>query len=125
MSELAEAVKERLEKDASQSEIPFTPGHVSESKSKGEIVEFTGQTSRLVKGYGGFYIAKVEFDKATKNGCAYCEKNVQFSDIMHNKYAVHWLKHDAFLCTECYDDSDIRAYLSEMNVDIPSKAKMN
>lgn len=126
MSELVDAVQAQQEQDSS--EIPFTPGSgpvTAEPKTNlihlKDKIKDRPPSSRLVQIYKGFYVNKEEFDKVSKNGCVYCEKKIQFVDILQKNETVHWIKRDAFLCNECMEDSEILEYLAGMNIELPQR----
>ncbi len=122
---------ENLTEEVEGDDIPFglEPESVlPDISKKGEIVDFRPRKTglRLVKGFNGAWWNKADFDKASKNGCVYCEKNITFSSVSDSvKDTVKWLQPDTFLCQECTADPDIMQYLADMDVIPTDKRALN
>jgi hypothetical protein len=129
MSDLVETVQAKIrEYGGGDSSVPFTPGRAPDTPGDKVVHledKMRGTAARFVPAFNDIYIGREDFDKMSKNGCAYCEKGVLFQDILQKRETIHWLKRDAFLCTECMDDPDILEYLAGMNIELPQRKKSN
>lgn len=127
MLELVEAVNRKLGED--KDELPFTPEPVLGTTPDNLVhlrdkIKERGPTSRIVRVHKGCWVGKEEFDRMSKNGCVYCERQVEFADVIQKLEAPTWLARDAFMCEECGSDPDVLLYIKEsLNIEIPKRER--
>lgn len=65
----------------------------------------------LIVDRDGNVIPEVEFEKLTKQGCAWCSDRVQ----SHQSQGLVWLDCDEFICGDCAETTQVKDYLNTVN----------